>query len=372
MSVPKVSDILGIIDKLAPFYLSEGWDNAGLQLGDPAAEAGKIMVSLDPGADAINAAIAGHCNLLLTHHPLFFSPIKKLSTADTLGRIAINALKNDLSVISLHTNYDIAEGGLNDLLAQRLGVHDVEPLKSTGAEELAKLAVFVPRGHEERVLESLFRFSGFIGNYSECSFRVEGAGTFKPLSGARPFIGEVGMREEVDEVRVEVLLRKQDLASAIKSLKSVHPYEEPALDVYPLLNQGKARGLGRVGKLLQPMTLDAFAARVKELLCLDGLRLVGDTGRPVRKVALCGGSGMSVLRAARFCGADVLVTGDIKYHEAREAEALGIALIDAGHFGTERIMVQGVAEKLVDELTRKKLEADILPFTGEREPFTYR
>jgi dinuclear metal center YbgI/SA1388 family protein len=370
MITPKISDIVGIINKLAPFASAEEWDNVGLQVGDPAAPAEKIMVALDPGKDVLEAAVAAGCQCLLTHHPFIFKPLKRISLADPLGGLLAVAIKNDLAVISLHTNLDIAQGGVNDLLAGLLEVASSEPLKITGREEFVKLAVFVPRGSEAQVLESLFRFSGFIGNYSDCSFQVAGTGTFKPLDGAKPFIGEAGKRESAEESRIEVLLRKEDVTAAVNALVKAHPYEEPAYDLYPLLNRGKSSGLGRIGLLREETTLGHFAAAVKNHLDVQTLRFVGAAGRKVRKVALCGGSGSFLMRDAWKQGADVLVTGDVKYHEAREAETLGLALIDAGHFATERPMIQGVAELLRGELANRKFTAEVLAFEGEREPFS--
>jgi dinuclear metal center YbgI/SA1388 family protein len=371
MITPRVSDIVGIINVLAPFALAEDWDNAGLQVGDPAALASRIMVALDAGGNAVEAAIAARCQLLLTHHPLVFHPLKKISVAEPLGRLLSLAFKNDLAIISLHTNFDIAEGGVNDLLAERLGISHSEPLKITSVDELIKLTVYVPKGYEETVMEALFRFSGVIGKYSDCSFRTGGIGTFRPLQGAEPFLGEIGKREYVEENRIEVLLRKGDLNAAIKSLLAVHPYEEPAFDIYPLLNKGKPCGLGRIGELPAARPLIEFAEMVKERLGLLGLRFVGDAERVIRKVALCGGSGASLLREAWSRGAEVLVTGDIKYHEARHAEELGMCLVDAGHFATELPMIMGSVELLRGELAKKGYRAEITAFEGEREPFTF-
>lgn len=372
MIPPKVSDIVGIINKIAPFRYAEEWDNVGLQVGDPAAPAERIMVALDAGRDVVEAAVADRCHLLLTHHPLIFTPLKKIATTDPTGNLITLAIRHAVAVVSLHTNFDIADGGVNDLLAQRLGISPCQPLKTTGAEELVKLSVFVPQGYEEQVLEALFRFSDVIGNYRDCSFRTAGTGTFTPLAGARPFRGEVGKREVVAESRIELLVRGTDVAAAVKALGKAHPYEEPAFDLYPLLNRGEERGLGRIGELATVTTLSEFAVLVKERLGLQGLRYVGDAGRRVKKVALCGGSGASLLRTAQYQGADVLVTGDVKYHEAREAEALGLALVDAGHFATERVMVQGLAARLEKELTESGFAASVIEFAGEREPFTYQ
>jgi dinuclear metal center YbgI/SA1388 family protein len=371
MNCPKVSDIVGIINKFAPFAAAEEWDNVGLQVGDPKAPAGRIMISLDPGRNALEAAVADGCTLLLTHHPFIFNPLKRISLAEPMGELIALAIRRDLAVVSLHTNLDIAPGGVNDLLAELLGVTSAAPLKVTSQEDLVKLAVFVPRGSEDPVLEALFGFSGFIGNYRDCSFRTPGTGTFTPLEGAHPHSGKVGTRELVEESRIEVLLRKDDLPAAVKALIKAHPYEEPAFDLYPLLNKGGTTGLGRIGTLQEETTLAEFAALVKDRLGVAGVRYVGAAGRTVRKVALCGGSGASLLRDAWRHGADLLVTGDVKYHEAREAEMLGVALLDAGHFATEIPMVRGVAALLRKELEKKRFDADVMEFEGEREPFSH-
>ncbi|WP_459814639.1 Nif3-like dinuclear metal center hexameric protein [Geotalea toluenoxydans] len=371
MKTPRVSDIVGIINKIAPFSYAEDWDNVGLQTGDPASTVEKIMVALDPSRGAVDAAVAAHSQLLLTHHPLFFAPIKKIALNDPTGSIVSLSLKNNLSIISLHTNYDIAQGGLNDLLATRLEMTCCEPLKVAGTEELVKLSVFVPRDHETQVLDSLFKFGVSLGNYRDCTFRTYGVGTFTPLEGAQPFLGRIGTREQAEETRIEVLVSKENIPAAVSAMVSAHPYEEPAYDLYPLLNRGKTRGLGRIGVLEETVSLGDFAAIVKHKLAAAGIRYVGDSGRQVKKVAVCGGSGAFLFKAALRQGADVLVTGDIKYHEAREAEALGLGLIDAGHFATEVLMVDGITERINDALRIKGYGSEVVAYKGETDPFTF-
>jgi len=371
MITPRVSDILGITNKIAPNDFAESWDNVGLQLGDPLSQVSRIMVALDPGAPAVQAAVESRCQLLITHHPFIFTPLKKLTASDETGRLAILALRNDLSIISLHTNYDIAQGGVNDLLAGRLGLAETLPLRVTGAEEYLKMVVFVPHGFEERLLDALSACLAPIGNYRDCSFQGDGLGRFTPVEGARPFVGEVGARHQEKESRLEFLIPKERLSAALAALRSAHPYEEPAYDLYPVVNRGAQRGLGRIGALAEPTTAGEFALLVKERLSAAGVRLVGEPGRRVKKVALCGGSGASLLHEAARKGADLLVTGDVKYHEAREAEALGVALLDAGHFATELPMVWGLAGTLRGALEGKRFEAEVIEYQGECEPFSF-
>ncbi|UPU35570.1 Nif3-like dinuclear metal center hexameric protein [Geomonas paludis] len=371
MITPRISDLVGITGKIAPIHFAESWDNVGLQLGDPVGQVSRIMVALDPGRPAVEAAIEAGCQLLVTHHPFIFSPLKKITAADETGRLTILALKHDLAIISLHTNLDIAHGGVNDLLAGRLGLQGAQPLKITGGEEYVKMVLFAPRGFEEKLLAALSPFMPLIGNYRDCSYQVEGTGRFTPLAGAKPFVGEVGSGHAEPESRLEFLIMKERIGAAVTALKGVHPYEEPAYDLYPVLNQGAPRGLGRIGTLAAPVAAGGFAREVRERLGAAGVRLVGDPERPVKKVAVCGGSGVSLLHDAARKGADILVTGDVKYHEAREAEALGVALLDAGHFATERLMIEGLGAQLKDAIAARRFEAEVVEYQGEQEPFSF-
>ncbi len=346
MRIPKTADIVGIINKMAPQALAEAWDNSGLQIGDPTAEVSRVMVALDPAPDVIDAAIAASCQLLVTHHPLIFKPLKSISTATPHGALIQKAIKGGVSIFSLHTNYDIADGGLNDLLADKIGLSRPVPLKVTTTRELVKLVVFVPIDQFELLRFALFPFTAPQGNYRDCSFAAEGVGTFTPLEGATPFSGTVGIPSQVHEERLELLIERAQLARAVKTLLAAHPYEEPAFDIYPLRNEGKKLVIGRIGRLAEPVTLAEYAARLKDILAAPALRYVGDPATPISKVALCSGSGASLLHEAARSGADLLVTGDVKYHDARDAADMGLALIDAGHFPTEIIMVHEMTRRL--------------------------
>lgn len=367
----KLSDIVGIINKIAPPSLAETWDNVGLQVGDPAAVIERIMVALDPGSAALDAALNNSCQLLLTHHPLLFKPLKRISTADETGALIHKAIRNNLAIAALHTNYDTVTDGVNDLLAATLGLSDCRPLQIFRRDELVKLVVFVPVSHRQQLLDALLRFSSLGGNYTECSFSSTGTGTFRPQPGAKPFIGTTGVRESVAEDRLELLLKKASLPAALKAMKTAHPYEEPAFDLIPLLNEGEATGLGRIADLAAPVTLAAFAETVKARLQLKALRMVGSGEQQISRIALCGGSGASLLREAARQGADLLVTGDIKYHEAQEAAALGVALLDAGHFATEQLMIEGLSRQLERELAARKLAVTVVRCSEERDPFEF-
>lgn len=350
MKTPKTSDIAGIINKIAPPALAETWDNVGLQIGDPAAGVSGIMVALEPSPAVIDSALSSSCQLLVTHHPLIFKPLKNISAAHPHGALIHKAIRGGLAVIAMHTNYDSAIGGLNDLLAEKIGLDSCQPLSSIVAAELVKLSVFVPFEHLESVRAALLPFAAPLGNYRDCSFAAGGIGTFTPLTGAEPFCGTVGELAKVSEQRLEILVERGQMPKAVKALLAAHPYEEPAFDLYPLLNEGTKTGLGRIGTLAEPVTLADYAAHIRNVLAAPLLRYVGNPALKIKKVALCSGSGASLLREAARAGADLLVTGDVKYHEARDAEDLGLALIDAGHFPTEIIMASAVAGRLVQAL----------------------
>ncbi len=370
MHQAKLSDLIGIINKIAHPTLAEEWDNCGLQIGDPAVKVDRIMVSLDPSPVAVAEAIRHSCQLLVTHHPLIFSPVKRISATDPTGALIYRAINNGLAIASLHTNYDIAVGGVNDLLATALDLEDTRPLKVTTKDELLKFVIFVPESHEESLLESLLPYSASQGNYGECSFRVQGVGTYRPLAGSTPFIGKIGSRESVTESRIEILLQASDLKPVLKVIRNYHPYEEPAFDIIPLRNTGVDLGLGRIGELREPILFEDYCELVKSRLELSCLRIAGARCSKVSRVALCGGSGASLMRDAARQGAELFVTGDLKYHDAREAEELGITVIDAGHFATERLMINGLSLQLRHELAARKMEAEVIPCLAEKEPFT--
>ena len=330
------------------------------------------MVALDATPAVIDAALQAGCQLLVTHHPLIFKAQKTISTATAQGKSIHAAIRGGLGIVCMHTNYDIADGGLNDLLAEQLGLSACAPLQVTTTQELAKLVVFVPDEFLDRMRAALLPHAASLGAYRDCSYAAAGEGTFTPLEDARPFIGTIGALEKVREYRLEVLLDRSKLPQALKSLLAAHPYEEPAYDIYPLHNQGKACGLGRIGSLPEATTVAEYAQRVARQLGAPGTRYVGDPAATVLRVALCSGSGASVMRSAARAGADVLVTGDVKYHEARDAQDLGIALIDAGHFHTEIIMATAVESRLRRMLADAGLDdCRVIPCNVEQDPFSY-
>jgi dinuclear metal center YbgI/SA1388 family protein len=368
----RVQDLLGFLHGLYPPDLAEDWDNVGLQVGDPAAPVERVLIALDAGEAAVAAAGERGAQLLLTHHPLLFKPLRRLTPDDPVGRVVWQAVRNGVAVVSAHTNLDVAVDGLNDWLAARLQLTAVEPLQSA-AGNLVKLVVFVPADHVEAVADALFAAgAGHIGGYDQCSFRAPGVGTFRPGPGTKPFIGQTGCREQVEEMRLETVVPQRRLSRVLEKLFKAHPYEEVAYDLLPLANPLPGTGLGRIGRLVEPRPLAALADGLKTTLGCQAVRLVGAPQRLIGKVAVCGGSGAGLIQEAKRRGADVLVTGDVKYHEARLAEDLELALLDAGHFATERLAVEGLAARLGGGAAAKGWRLDIITHDGERDPFLVR
>jgi len=366
--IARIQDLVGLVHSLYPPALAEEWDNVGLQVGEPAAELRNVLVCLDPSAKTLEAAAAVNAEAIVSHHPLLFRPLRSLTSTDETGRVVMGAVRAGIAILSVHTNLDRGRSGLNDWLAARLGVTEAKPLALGG--DLLKLVVFVPAGYENQVADALFAAgAGEVGRYDRCSFRSYGTGTFRPGSGTSPFLGRKGVTEAAREIRLETILPRAAANRVVDKMIKAHPYEEVAYDLVPLANRRNDVGLGRIGRLVQTLTLVEFALRVKASLAVDSVRLVGDPQMRIGKVALCGGSGSSLLAEAIRQGADVLVTGDVKYHEAQNAASQGIALIDAGHFATEHLMVAELSAVLQREAEQKGLNIVFHEMKGESDPF---
>ncbi|MCX7843229.1 MAG: Nif3-like dinuclear metal center hexameric protein [Clostridia bacterium] len=363
----KCSEIFQYLESLAPKKLAEEWDNTGLMVGGAGRAVKKVLVCLDVTPDVAEEAIISRTDLIISHHPLIFKALKKISDEDSKGLLIHKLIKHDIGVYSLHTNLDFAMGGLNDWLAEKLGLQNIQILKEYKSEKLYKLVVFVPGEAMEKVREALCQAgAGCIGNYSDCTFMTQGIGTFRPLEGATPYIGTKSTLEKVDEYRLETIIPEEHLNRALKSMLEAHPYEEAAYDIYPLEIKGKAYGLGRVGELQEGLNLESFAAYVKGKIAVSNLRIAGMTG-VIKKVGVfCGAFDDGLVNSvANKC--DILVTGDVKHHSAVDAVQAGICVMDAGHFGTERIIV----EKLAYILSKRFPGIEVVGSTVEKDPFIY-
>jgi dinuclear metal center YbgI/SA1388 family protein len=367
----KGQSVIQLMEELAPKHYAVPDDKIGLQLGTLQKEITGVLVALDVTDEVVDEAIQKHCNLIIAHHAIIYRPLSHLQTDSPAGRLYEKLIKQDISVYIAHTNLDVAEGGVNDMMAEAIGLQIQAPLEDIHTDKLKKLVVFVPEDHLERVRQSLFNVgAGWIGQYSHCSFNIEGTGTFMPEEGSQPFTGRQGKLEQVREVRLETIVPQSIERKAVQAMLKAHPYEEVAYDLYHLDLKGRTFGLGRVGRLPEPVTLEQLCEIVKVSYDVPAVRLVGDMHRKVQKIAVLGGSGGRYVRHALFAGADVLITGDIDYHTAHDAAAAGLALIDPGH-NVEKIMKRGVADYLRRKLSNKKWDTSVFASEIDTEPFLF-
>ncbi|GGA68522.1 Nif3-like dinuclear metal center hexameric protein [Ornithinibacillus halotolerans] len=362
------SDVFKLIEAWAPKNLAYDWDNVGLQIGSHNQPVRKIMVTLDVIESVVDEAIENKVDLIIAHHPLLFKPLNQLNLDTWKGRIIHKLIANNITVYAAHTNLDIADGGVNDMLCEVLGINNKEILKTEGEKFLYKLAVYVPETHLNQVVDALSKEgAGHLGNYSHCTFQTKGTGTFMPLADAEPFIGKQNELEKVKEVKVETIVKESILPNVIDSVIAAHPYEEVAYDVYPLKMDGEKLGIGRIGTINEEMSLDSFVDHVKNSLGLSHVKVSGNLSKRINRVAVLGGSGEKYIYHALRQKADVLITGDMTFHFAQEAIELGLAVIDAGHY-IEQIMKTGTQKYLQDKLTN----VDIIISETNTDPFQYR
>ncbi|HUN66397.1 MAG TPA: Nif3-like dinuclear metal center hexameric protein [Bacteroidota bacterium] len=332
-------DIDRLLEEWAPKALAWEGDNVGIQIGNPSGKIRTILLALDLTDEVVREAVRRRADLVMTHHPLLFRPPRALRTDDRTGRLALALARNNIALHALHTNLDFAPGGVSHALAKELGLDRIATLQPlTG--QFQKIVVFVPLSHSDAVMEAMAgEGAGRIGNYDRCSFRTAGSGTFRPLSGARPYTGSAGVLEQVGEERIEMIVPRWKSGRVIEAMRRVHPYEEVAFDLFDLATEVTGYGAGAVGSLPRAMTLRGFLAHVRRRLGTPHLRYAGRPERPVRTVAVCGGSGGEYLPAALRAGADAFVTADLRYHTFQGCDG-ALALIDAGHYETEVVVLR--------------------------------
>ncbi|MGE5630123.1 MAG: Nif3-like dinuclear metal center hexameric protein [Caulobacteraceae bacterium] len=361
MGTIKCQTIANILEEIAPRKLAEEWDNVGLLVGNGKQTVRKLMVSLDVPEWVVEEAVENGVDMIVCHHPIIFNGIKRVSTDNSTGRKIINLIQNNISLYCMHTNYDIAAGGLNDIFTRQMGFKSFDVIEATYKEKLYKIVVFVPEGHEEKVMDAMCNAgAGFIGKYSRCTFRAKGTGTFEPQEGTKPFIGTKGKLESAAEFRLETIVPEKLLNKVTKEMLKAHPYEEVAYDIFETVNDGNVLGLGRLAELEKEIKLSQYAETVKNILGANHIRYAGDPEKAVKKVALLNGSGNKFVSDARFAGADVLVTGDMQYHQILDALEMGLCVIDAGHYATEKIMISSIAEYLRNRLSEQKYDVEVI------------
>jgi dinuclear metal center YbgI/SA1388 family protein len=344
----KIADIIALLESIAPPSLQESYDNAGLLTGNAGWVCTGALCTLDATEEVVLEAMQRGCNLVVAHHPIIFGGLKKITGRNYVEKTIITAIKNDIAIYAIHTNLDNVIDGVNGMMADKLGLKNRKIL-SPKEGMLKKLFTFVPVEQVEQVRAALFEAgAGDIGNYNECSFGVEGTGTFKGGEGTNPFVGQPGERHYEKEQKIEVIFPAYLQTALIRALRTAHPYEEVAYDVVDLANTHPGIGSGLVGELPQAMPEAAFLKHLKQAFDLPLIRHTALRGKPVKKVALCGGAGSFLVSKALGVGADVYITGDMKYHEFFDANGR-LIIADIGHFESEQFTIDLLAGVLQEK-----------------------
>lgn len=336
---------MSFLETLAHPSLQEHYDNAGLITGDAGWECSGIICSLDAIEEVVNEAIEKKCNLVVAHHPIIFSGLKKINGKNYVEKTVIKAIKNDIAIYAIHTNLDNVINGVSGKMAAMLGMKNLSIL-SPKQNTLKKLFTFAPASKAEEVRQAIFSAGGGqIGNYSECSFNAEGEGTFKAGKGADPYVGEIDKLHVEKEIKIEVIFPAWLENRIVAAMKAAHPYEEVAFDIIDLANMNPGTGSGVIGELHESMDEKAFLAKLRDVFKLQVIRHTALAGRKIRRVALCGGAGSFLVSKALNSGVDAYVTGDMKYHEFFDANGR-LLIADIGHYESEQFTVSLLQEIL--------------------------
>jgi dinuclear metal center YbgI/SA1388 family protein len=353
ISMPILADLVAFLRRFAPPELAEEWDNVGLLVGDRDRDVARILTCLTLTPDVAREAIDERASLVVAHHPVLFQPVKRLTADDSQGKMLLELIAAGVAVYSPHTSYDSADEGINEQLSRMLDLKNTAPLRPAPAETLCKIVSFVPREHLAAVQEALWSAgAGTIGEYSKCSFVLDGVGTFYGSSASHPAAGQAERLEQAPEARLEVICPERRVPDAIGRLRAAHPYEEPAFDVYSLRGGASNRGAGRFGDMPasgaggKAVRLADLIERIKSQLKITQVQYVGELDRPVARVGICCGSGAELLPAAIARNCDAFFSGEARFHSCLEARAAGIALVLAGHYATERPAMEYLAEVL--------------------------
>ncbi len=365
----KVKDVVAAMERIAPPVLAMQGDPIGLHSGSLEKKTAKIVVALDASLEALQTAKKKKADMLVVHHPRFYHSLATLADHDPAGFRGAEIARSGLAVYSAHTNLDNAFGGVNDCLAAALGLENTAVLRPEYRERLLKLAVFVPASHVDKVLKALTRAgAGAIGEYTDCTFRARGTGTFRGKSGTKPFIGTPGVLEEADEYRLETVFGEFAADRILEAMLASHPYEEAAYDLYPLLGWAGVYGVGRVGCLPQAVTLDQFAKQAARATRSKMAQCIGKSGKKVKKIAVWGGAGVDV-KAILATGADCLAAGEASYHDLEVFAEKGMAVVTLGHGYSENVVLKPLAARLKQELPGLKVELADSPSFQARNVF---
>lgn len=363
-----ISAVIKKLEEWFPKQLAYDKDPIGLHIGNVNRPLTKVLVTLDVTQRVVEEAIDKGANLIVAHHPFIYRPLTAINTNTPKGKVVELCLKHDICVYCMHTNFDIADNGMNDCLSQALGLVNIKPLIPTKREEYSKLIVYVPVTHADEIRQAMGDLGvGKIGDYSHCTFTTEGTGTFKPLVNSRPFIGEVGQIASVHEVKIEGVIPTSHLQPVLTQIKEIHPYEEMAYDVYALQLEmpGAQYGLGRIGEVAESLEAVEYIKHVKKSLNVAHARFVGKLNKKIKTVAVIGGSGSSYFGPVKAQKADLFITGDVGFHEAQDAYDMGLNVLDVGHHA-ECIMKNHVANLLNNWVANIALDSKI-----STEPFQF-
>ena len=363
-----IHDVCRYLHEVAPLSLAEDWDNVGLLLGDESAEVVRAITCLTLTPDVADEAIAVGARLIVTHHPILFKPVKRLTTSSSEGRMLLKLMRHGIGVYSSHTAYDNSATGINQQLAELLELTDIAPLRPRPAGDQFKLVTFIPEGQLDQVRRAVWDAgAGVIGNYRECSFNLRGIGTFFGSDDTNPTVGQSGRLEQIEEVRVEFVCPAARLDRAMEELRNAHPYEEPAIDVTPLKSFPDGSGAGRFGNLPHPLPLADLNRLVRDRLNQPHIQFVGDPTSRVETVGIACGAAAEFLRDAHRAGCQVLLTGEARFHACLEARDLHMAMILPGHYATERPAMETLATRLADKFPGLIATAS----DKERDPVRY-
>lgn len=347
----KIKEITQFLEGIAPLSYQENYDNSGLIVGDENTEVSSVLICLDSVEEVIEEAIENNCNLIIAHHPIVFSGLKKLNGKNHIERTIIKAIQNNIAIYAIHTNLDNVKGGVSSKIANILGLKN-QKILAPKKDLLRKLEVYVPKNHADELQNALFLVgAGEVGEYKNCSFQTEGIGTFLPSKNAKPVIGKSGKQEKVEEVKIEVVFPKDIERRLILEMKKAHPYDEIAHQIYILDNIFPDVGSGIVGELEEEISSSVFLKKVKTLMKTDCIRYTNLVRKTIRKVAVCGGSGSFLLNNAKSVGADIFITADFKYHEFFNAEN-DIIIADIGHYESEQFTKELIYDLLINNFSK--------------------
>ncbi|MHC4478280.1 MAG: Nif3-like dinuclear metal center hexameric protein [Planctomycetota bacterium] len=366
----KVEDIASAIEKIVPLGLAQDWDNVGLLVGDPRENVKNILLTIDVTGDVVAEAKRLKTDLIVSYHPVIWDGLKKITTTASSG-VVHDLIRSGVAVFSVHTALDSAVGGVNDGLAEMVGIRDAEPIGDyvqPPAGDNYKLVVFIPVDSVPKVSNAIFAAgAGAIGNYSHCGFGAEGQGTFLPQEGAKPAIGKKGRYEKVAEVRFETIVPASRLAGCIDAMISAHPYETPAFDCYKLHNPAQF-GLGRIGALEKPAKVQQIIERIKQETGAKAAGMVGDQKRLVRKAAVCAGSCGKIINSVIASKADLYVTGELKHHHALAAQEADLTCICLSHTVSERFILKKFAKQLQKQIASVTIRIS----RKDKDPFNWK